>query len=387
MFAFTYLQVMPEFLDFLFSFGKQSHAEDLNCSGFRQQTRLADPEQGLKVPELGWSGQDLQVCYSLKSVERSHSQEGWPWSIRHCAVHHCFDVKNVRSTWIIIKGDQLMEKRIQSATSERGPPELSSFQTIERAFAAALGTHLTLCDWSAENWRWYIKFLEDRFQEMTRGTISTNADFPRSPGVETPSFGRLSRSQTLETQGTRKSSFSKFSRTRTPTTERFQLRTKSSQNLVVQTYTNVDTGLKQPLPPGPIPPGFQANAPSTFKFQVNQLETDGQQQFKFSDIQRTHDIEEKGKEAALVLELNLNVISQLRQYYQSVIRYPKFPELISQQCREDIIRFERRIDSIENDTRLQILRVEGLLRLLTDRKMLVSRRFPCIMTWPTSITK
>ena len=81
-------------------------------------------------------------------------QTAWPWSIRPCAIHHGFDVTNVRSNWTVVKGDQLIEKRIISATNGRGPTEFSSYETIDSAFAASLSTHLIMFDWSAENWRW-----------------------------------------------------------------------------------------------------------------------------------------------------------------------------------------------------------------------------------------
>ena len=364
--AFTYLQVMPEFLDFLFVFGKQAHAQDLYCSGFRQRTRLTKSEMGLKVPELGWSGQELQVCYSLKSVERSGSQRDWPWSIRHCATHHSFDVENIRSSWIIVKGDQLMERRVQSATSDRGPLDLSSFQSIDKAFAAALATHLILCDWSAENWRWYIKFLEDRLQEMTRGTININADIPQSPAAETDNFAMPPRQMTNQTQRTAKSSFSRFSRTQTQLNEKIEMTPGKQQPQSSQTYTNPG-GLKQPLPPG-----YTANESQTPKPRAIPYESYGQQQFSFSDLQKIQDIEEKTNETTLVLKLNLSVISQLRNHYRSIIKSQDFPQDLGRRCSGDLACFERRIDGIEGDIQLQILRVEALLRLLADRKALVS---------------
>ena len=373
MLSFTYFQVMPQFLDFLFLFGKQTYAEDLYCSGFRQRTRLRSSDKGLSVPELGWSGRDLQVCYSLKSVERSDSQGDWPWSIRHCATHHSFDAENVRSTWIVIKGDQLIERRIQSATSDRGPLELSSFQTIDKAFAAALATHLILCDWSAENWRWYIKFLEERFQETTRGTISTNADLPLSPVIDADNFAiwpRIQAQRTNQSQ-TGTSSFPFFSRTQTWTTENSRMISEKQQPPSWQIYTNPDTGLKQPLPPG-----STIDTPQISKPKAHQNENYGQQQFSFSDLQKIQDIDEKAVETALVLKLNINVVSQLRQYYRSIFESQELSEKVGQQCKGELLRFERRIDGIESDLQLQILRVEGLLHLLADRKTLVSYYLP-----------
>ncbi len=365
MLAFTYFQVMPEFLDFLFAFGKQVHAQDLYCSGFRQLTCLTKSEVGLCIPELGWSGRGYQVCYSLKSVEKSGIQQDWPWSVRHCAAHHSFDIATVRSTWIIIKGDQLMERRINSATSDRGPTEFSSFQTIEKAFAAGLATHLLLCDWSTENWRWYIKFLEDKLQEMTRETITINADVPLSPGAEADYFTMQPRQMTSKTKRTTKSSFSVFSRERIQSNENFELLLDKKPLPPSRTYTNPD-GVKQPLPPGFTMDGSQSPRPETLPY-----ENYGQQQFSFSDLQKTQDIEEKANETALVIRLNLNVISQMRRYYQSIVQSREFPNDLSHKCIGEMARFGCRIDDIESDMQLQILRVEALIQLLAERKTLV----------------
>ena len=163
--ALSYLQAMPEMLDLLLPFGERKGARDFCTGGFYQRTRLSNSIQGLHIPERAWSGHGFQICYGLKSVERSETQSHWPWSIRHCAIHHTFDVKTIRSTWMVVKGNRLIERRITSATGGRDTAEYSSYGTIEEAFAASLCTHLIMFDWSAESWRWYINYLEDEFEK------------------------------------------------------------------------------------------------------------------------------------------------------------------------------------------------------------------------------
>ncbi|KAL8909098.1 MAG: hypothetical protein Q9207_000432 [Kuettlingeria erythrocarpa] len=196
---------MPEFVDLILPLGERIMAQDFFSNGFYQHTRLSDDARGLVVPERAWSGRDFQICYSLKSVERSEVQTDWPWSVRHCATHHAFDIENVRSTWIVVKGNPILKERITSATSARAPPEFSSYDNIENAFAAALSTHMIIVDWSAENWRWYINFLEDKFREITEGAISTDADIPLSPKETEDVFALGPRTNTQNTNQTRKS--------------------------------------------------------------------------------------------------------------------------------------------------------------------------------------
>lgn len=67
MLLFSYHQVMPTFLDFLFPFGRQEFAQNFYFSGFRSQCRLSDNQGSLSVPQLGRSGQSYELCYNLKS--------------------------------------------------------------------------------------------------------------------------------------------------------------------------------------------------------------------------------------------------------------------------------------------------------------------------------
>ena len=378
MLAFTYFQVMPEFLDFLLLFGEQEHAQDLYYSGFYQRTRLAGMELGTKADTRNWSGRDLQVCYSLKSVERSPSQGHWPWSIRHCAVHHSFDAQNIRSTWLFIKGDNLIEERVKLATSEKESPiGKSAFETIEKAFGAALATHLILCGWSAENWRWYIKFLEERFEKLTGESITTNADVPVSPisPVSRSDTTKLRRSDTPNTLQTQRSSrILSFPTSVRAQTQKFENRPMTPPGRIppIQIHEN-PSGKKQPMPPG-----WKGDIPQTPKSPSVKRDKYGQQIFSFEDLQDIQHLKEKANETVLVLRLNLNVIMQLKQYYVSIIESNELPEKISSNCKWEMINFGRRIDGITKTLELQILRVETLLQSLTDRKTLVGSQMSMI---------
>ena len=366
MLAFTYFQVIPEFLDFLFLFGKQEHAQDLYCSGFYQRTCLTGVRLGTKADTRKWSGRDMQVCYSLKSVESSPSQEHWPWSIRHCAVHHSFDTENIRSTWLIIKGDSLIEERIQLATSEKEAPMGNlAFETIEGAFGAALTTHLILCDWSAENWRWYIKFLEESFERLTGETITTNAGVLVNPPNRSDTQ-KLRRSITPNTNQTQRSRrvfpFPPSVRAQTQTFENRPM-TPTKRDPPSQIYEN-PSGKKQPMPPG-----WTGDIPETPISPSVKRDKYGQQIFSFEDLQDIQHLKEKANETVLVLRLNMNVVMQLKQYYMSISECNELPENISRKC--EMRNFGRRIDGITKSLELQILRVETLLCSLTDRKALV----------------
>ena len=358
MLCFTYLDVMPDFVDFLLTFGFQARAQDFFFSGFRQRSHLRSAQGGFDVPELGWSGRDMQMCYNLKSVERSDTNR---WSVRNCAVHHSFDLKNVRTTWLVVKGDRLMKDRIESSTSERGSPEMSSLQTLDRAFAATLATHLVFCNWSAENWRWYINDLEERFQDTTRRTLSAPV-VQLSYGADTSGFTSPTRTQTQKTD---KSLLSMFARTETQLTSNIPKTTEKHQHPATQIYTAPATGLMQQSPSE-----LRKNVTPTAMEQSRSEHYD-QKDFSFANLRKTHQIEEKANEVALILRLNVKVICQLAQHYRAIIQKKDFPTHLAEECEDDIYDFELRINSIENDLHLQVLRIETLLRLIVDRKNMV----------------
>ncbi|KAL8693617.1 MAG: hypothetical protein Q9218_001575 [Villophora microphyllina] len=351
--------------------GERVVAQDFYSDCFHQRTCLSNLTQGLTIPARAWSGYDFKVCYSLKSVERSETQTAWPWSIRHCAVHHTFDVLNIRSTWVIVKGNELIEKRITSATRPRSPPEFSSYDTIGRAFASALASHLLVIDWAGENWRWYINFLEEQFENMTKGAISIDADIP-SQTLEVGEVSTLlSRTNTqLSRPSPKVGSFPlsprlfSFSTQRTATTPAVN----EMQPLPSQQYhTNPRSGKRQPLPPGKT-----IDTTQTPKQPTDHHDSYGQRQFKFRHIQDIQDLEESANEIVLVLRMNLNVCKHISEFYQSLLSSKQLPrDLLEENSHGDLANFQRRTQGVINQMDGRILRVEALLRLIADRKTLL----------------
>ncbi len=353
MLSFTYHQVMPVFLDFIFPFGRQEYAQDFHFSGFRHETSVTDDDLGLRLPELGRSGREIRLCYSLKSVEPSKGQQHWPWSIRQSAVHHSFDVETRRATWIVVKGDQLMKKRIKSATKSLGLSGASSLWTFDRVFASTLAMHMILCDWCGENWRWYINFLEEQLQARTRRTLSTMVGNLPSPVAE----------ENFDQHG--KCSFP-------------IMKGKLSEPGFEKVHIQQLNSVKPPVPASQSLPPFTPQHPVLLDESREQPEHEAQPEFSFNDLQQLQFIEEKVNETLLVLEVNASVLAQLRQCYLSIIAPESQPGELILKWRGDIVQFEKRIANIENDLALQQSRVRTLLRLLADRKSLVGSVIPHI---------
>jgi hypothetical protein len=180
----SYHQVMAGYLDFISVFGLQSEPRDLRFSGFREQTLLNNPARGPAVLSLGRSGRQYQLCYNLKAVSCKQGQttslEGKEWSIRQAAFHHQFDVVGGTTLWIVTQGRHEIKDRIKNLTGKNGRPEDRACGTVEECFRSTLAVHLLLANWSVEEWRWYIQWLEkviDRQVSIYLAHIPTLSQF------------------------------------------------------------------------------------------------------------------------------------------------------------------------------------------------------------------
>ena len=346
----TYHQVLPSFLDFLFPFGHQQYAQDFHFAGFKYEDRFSDVDNGLRIPELGWSGRDYQFCYNLRSIEPSKGEPEWPWSIRQSAMYHSFDVETGRANWINLKGNELLKRRIRSATGSPGPSETSCSGTVDRAFVSTLAIHLVMCEWSGENWRWYVNFLEESLQATSRPTLSAMVDpFPSSMADEAPSMMAQRASSDMDI-------IMSNPILRKAPAQAYHLKSRPIANS--KTLSDID--LAQELEYETL----QHEAASTH------------QDFSFSDLQRIQFIQEKVNETLLVLKMNVEVLAELRQHYRSIYESEGWLCSLYSKCKKDVSRFEKRVIAVEKDIRMQHARTETLMRLLADRKNLV-----CHVCW------
>jgi hypothetical protein len=61
-----------------------------------------------------------------------------------------------------------IQKRIQELTGENGDEEDRSFETRARSFISSLAVHSVLAQWASEDWRGYIRWLEQVLEEKVQ---------------------------------------------------------------------------------------------------------------------------------------------------------------------------------------------------------------------------
>jgi len=197
----TYHQVMPEIVEFLTVFARRPENRELGFSGFFDQTTLSQKKtscqspgasqqvvantrqhlvsrsgvpRGPAVVALGRSGKQYQLCYNLSRVIPREED----WSVQQNQFHHQFDLLEGTSLWINAIGSLKDYRRevTELTGGQNGKPEDLSFQSRESAYESSLTVHLMNCHWASNDWRAYIRFLEDNVEEkVSIRFINTNA--------------------------------------------------------------------------------------------------------------------------------------------------------------------------------------------------------------------
>jgi hypothetical protein len=421
---------MPSFLDFIFPFGKQVYPQDSYFSGLREDSRFACRADNTVLAELGRSGRGITLCYNLRSVEPTTNDLSLPWTIRQSAAYHHFDTDTATALWIVVKGNNLIESRMTEATRETLRPHPP---TRAEAFSATLNAHLIMCDWSGENWRWYINDLETQLQSLTKHVYATQSekepiplspmcsqDLTMSPRSWTSNSPPLSPTSTCNDEPKRtgfsfqrslSGTFSPKVASRAPTfgpdtpsprvhasdayngiafdpnsNELHSSRPRNNsfpiQRTIMSSLTKVRTWISNKddatdeTPPGPPTTSCEANegwGPQEHPPDALEQESgEPQESCSFQDLQRVQHIEEKAQETHLVLGFNIRVLADLRQHYKAVLSDVSFPDDLKGDCQGKLSQFDRSVLGVEKDLYMLQSRTQNLLDRLTNRKNLVS---------------
>jgi hypothetical protein len=245
----------------------------------------------------------------------------------------------------MVKGNSLIQNRVIGMTNGKARNPACQFETPCQSFAATLEVHLMLCDWAAENWRWYIDFLDRQISAATADTLTY------SPTEE----------------------------------EKLQEALQNRPNMVVapppprkstlEAIQRVFTGKPRRRPE-------HATEMSDFQpaARMPVLERQGSK-VRVKTFRKLQQLQEKALEISLIFELNTKVLNELSQYYLDALKAESFPDdLRTAYTTAGLRRFEERIAGLTSDFRMQQARVDRLLRLLKERKELVCPPFPWIVS-------
>lgn len=336
----TYHQVLPSFLDFIYSFGIKQYAEDTGFNDFRTDIRISNNSRATPLHAIGRSGRDIRLCFSLQSIERTKLKQPLAWSVRRSSVFHSFDLELGTTAWIIVKGNAVLKQRMEALSRSRAYTALvatDSTNCLAPLFKATLLAHVEVVDWACDQWRWYLNELNEEFQSFTRPIYAV------------------------------------------PTRPRW----KEMNPIRPFMRMNTDPPPQQPPspPPPPVGPGHSLAAhPSmngtshpmqSLQRVKTQTEPDVPVIFDFDDIKGVQFIEDKVIEALMVMENNATIISRMRSHYEALTSLTDWPEELREECKADFEKFVSSLNDAEDHMHRQEAKARIMLKTLNNRREIV----------------
>ncbi|KAF2764908.1 hypothetical protein EJ03DRAFT_223120 [Teratosphaeria nubilosa] len=352
-YAMTYLQVMPAFLEVVFPFGSQHSPRDFHFSTISTDSRLVSSDRGFGINELSRSGRHVEVCYSLKSVERTPDIN--PWSIRQCSVYQKYDIETEQSTWIIVKGNSLMQDLITKHTLRETVQSGHQSEHAWSALTSAIDTHALIAAWAGENWHWYINELETQFQELTSPLLTLSSAGssligpPARPPLQLPPQTIAAEQKIAPKMRTRPPA-RKWSFQTLPDTAKRSLSRSTMRSST--TYSGVEKTVPQET--------FQRSPQPAMD------------PFSFRDLPKVLSLQEKSNELLLILSSNCYIIERLQKSYKTAFESRDNASMVNQDVLSAFSRFQCDMDDIVDKLRMQRTRVETLTHMINERKAVLN---------------
>lgn len=369
-YLFSFHQVSPSFLELVLAFGAGKQPRDFHYTSFRHESFLDQINTRFAINRLGRSGREFRQCYNLWSTEQSSGGSN-PWSIRQTAVYHSFDVETGKALWIDIKSNSVIKSRVKDETEMSGKMCAQKMFDLGSCFSATLQVHLIHFEWCRENWRHQLTSLEKRSSgiinrvfnapvellELTTpenvSDIGLNGDTGRfEPGKGTTTVGHTLSRRTTDASMIPKTIFPNIAKWGG------KHHHPSSQASAVQST------IKESLP------------------SAQNDNVDGSSHFRFSEpfpierLQELSRIESALQEIGMVIKLNADVLLEIMEHYQRLIKDPRFPTEIKEGSSTAISEFFQQITSIVNDLKREQCRIGSLLQVLSNGKSMVSNAYP-----------
>ncbi|KAI1176694.1 hypothetical protein F4777DRAFT_545639 [Nemania sp. FL0916] len=369
---FAFHHVMPQFLDIVLSFGtvagRNVPAAFYQCI-FRYEHFLDLSFRHFDIPQLGRSGHEIRHCYNLWSAERASQQQPnrqHSWTIRQAGIYHSFDIETGRATWIHIKTNDILQERITQATTHAERLQGKAIQTVQGSFSAALLTHLIMIEWCSENWSQYLSYWECQLKN-----ILTKVKTVQIGEVEKDLIDDLSQPPQAPDRSFGQAPFHMPSRRGTAVSGK-SFRGNSRKNTMTRSESIPMVDLPTRLRRAMSSLTGKVTAPS---LQIKDEQAEEEEDpigvfddFKFQDLQRLHSFSTTLQEADMILGLNIDILSEMIEYYKSYIQDLDTPEHIRKHCRSDLSHFVQRTSGIIREMRTERKRVSTLIAILEDGK-------------------
>jgi hypothetical protein len=293
----------------------------------------------------------------LRSLERAeHGKE--TWSIRQVAAYHSFDVENGRSVWITIKGNDLLQKRIMEDSIDLPFHQGAMGPDVGASFEASLATHLIFFRWCEQNWRWYIRDMEDRIRHslVRAKTVPVDSEqrFTRLPSKTDMGVPVASRRRDIDMAGS------------PPVLEK---------KGILETIKEIRWPRANPFDRAQVPGGRQEPPLSSARRVPEGIHV--LNMFNYKDLQKLSILAERLEEAALVVKLNLDTLRDVYEYYQHLPQSDDLRADVRNHMEKSTLAFLRKLRHILRSLETRHTQLVSLRKRLDNGKGLV--RTTCLI--------
>ena len=299
------------------------------------------------------------MCFNLKNVEPT--DDNLKWSARQALVWHSFDLGAGLSKWLVVKGNDLIRKRIASVRDSMPLSETDPSKRRNQVFGWCLMLHSLICEWSGEGWRAYINHLENEFNQTSRSIVSEQIRRLPEPVAEKPT--------TAANPVIR------------PRPRILGRRFRNAQRRTMQTLPLPATAMNRSgshdrgrnlLGPPEMPPELP---PHIIAEKQMASQTDKRGGFTFSNLQSLHFSEERVSDSLLMTKGNLDVLESLKLYYTTLWKANDIPQELQKGCEDELTTFDERVTAVKKELSMNVARAERLLQIIEARKSLVSNHW------------
>lgn len=350
---------MPSFLDHIVTF-RQRPKPHL-ATAFHSENFLDESDRDSALP--GRSGLRIQHCFNLLSAEHNERYEKAPededpWQIRQAAAYHSFDPVEGRSLWILVKGNDKLRERISTATQKQRAFRVSSVRSSkEKAFVSNLVVHRVMLEWCAENWNDYIEHLEEEVKPAWKSRL-----MPVTEMVDPEKIARrLSRKKTIHE-----------SASRIPTLDPQSPMSGSFSEKVTRSLSRLNSGFEFKKMLSFRRTGSEQTTGTLAEEPEDEEEEDHVgNYFSFTDLQKLTRIGDNLEQSQMVMEQNMTVLKEIRDYYEVLVKSDEFSKCIDvKNCHPEISSFFQKMVSIERSLEVAKYRIQSLARMLESNKEL-----------------
>lgn len=360
-FLLTHHQVMPGFLDFVFSF--KARGRPLAQAVFRHENYLEKEDSVYDLPTLGRSSNLIQHAFNILSVEKSDRQgEKNPWPLRHTTLYHSFDLQNGRALWAVMKGNSSMKGRLVKGFKHHRDLQPGAMKSPARSFVASLHVHLIVLEWCIENWGEYIDVIDDERNDKSTDAKYVPVAAMTSPASLAQSFPRR---ETMSSNFSHQSTIYKSDSFSRGSSSTHSSPTKQSFTRSFSDFLRRGSGLTS-LQTDSLPEGQAVqNESAKDRALIDDLDV----RFSFDEFQRLSSLGDELEQAIIAIEQNKGVIAEINTQYDMATNSVAFTAAMDMgEFKGEISAFFRKLNSIGRELEMHLSRLKALARTVDNDK-------------------